>query len=111
MGMFNALVAVEGEKTHIDYNLALELESLLRPWMEGRFDWYAIGTDNLGFSAYCDPREGWVCAWDTYTDDDDSAFVFGNHQGYSSTQWQEHLNKWIGDLAKGYVLIPIRCHD
>ena len=111
MGIFNALIAVKGEATHIECNLALELERLLRPWMLGRFDWYAIGTDSLGFAAYFDPHEGWVCEWDTETDDLDSPFVFGNREGYSSTRWQQHLHNWIAGLGKGFVLIPIRCHD
>jgi hypothetical protein len=111
MGVFNALVAVQGDRTHIEYNLALELERLVQPWMPGRFDWYAIGTEALAFSAYLDPHEGWVCAWDTDTDDDDSAFIFGNHDGWSSSMWREQLDKWITDLDKGFVLIPIRCHD
>lgn len=102
MGVFNALVAVQGDQGHIENNLALELERLLRPWMPGRFDWYAIGTHELAFSAYFDEREGWVCPWDG---DDDS------DEGWSSALWQEQLGKWIADLDKGCVLIPIRCHD
>jgi hypothetical protein len=99
MGVFNALVAVEAEKTHIDYNLALELERLLGGWMEGRFDWYAIGVHYVGFSAYLDEQNGWVDCWR----DDDKPQI-------SVAEWEEEISKWIAGMSPRYAIIPIRCH-
>lgn len=50
MGTFNAVVAVPAGATQISANLALELERLLTPWKEGRFDWYAIGVTSWRFA-------------------------------------------------------------
>jgi hypothetical protein len=102
MGYFNALIAVKGEHTHIDCNLALELERLLRPWMEGRFDWYAIGVDSLDFSAYYDDKNGFRNPWMDLGDDE---------EGWSSEEWQREFNEWLATPRPTCVLIPIRCHD
>lgn len=99
MGVFNALVAVRGDRTHIECNLALELERLLQPWMVGRFDWYAIGVEYVGFSAYLDEKTGWEDCW---RDEDEPQIT--------QAEWHEQLDKWIAALPAGYVLIPIRCH-
>jgi hypothetical protein len=87
MGVFNALVAVKNEATFIDANLAIELERLLTPWKEGRFDWYAIGVTDWHFAAYLHPSDGWL-------DDED----------YSP------LNPETMHIPSGYSIVPIRCH-
>jgi hypothetical protein len=102
MGTFNALIAVRGEHTHIECNLALELDRLLQPWMADRFDWYAIGVDSLEFSAYYDDLNGFRNPW---------MDLDADKEGWSSEEWQRELNDWIATPRTGYVLIPIRCHD
>lgn len=88
MGIFNALIAVDSEKTFIEANLALELERLLRPWMEGRFTWYAIGVNYWHFAAYLHPQEGWM-----------------DNEDFSP------LDPETMHIPSGYAVIPIRCHD
>lgn len=87
MGTFNALVAVKSDATHIEANLAIELERLLTPWKEGRFDWYAIGVTDWHFAAYLHPQSGWL-------DDEEHSPV----------------DPATMHIPSGYSVVPIRCH-
>jgi hypothetical protein len=102
MGVFNALIAVRADRTHIEYNLALELERLLQPWIKRRFDWYSIGITypDMGFASYFDEINGWEDCW---RDEDEPDIT--------QAEWYEQLAKWVADLPKTHVLVPIRCHD
>lgn len=87
VGVFNALVAVPSDATHITANLAIELERLLAPWREGRFDWYAIGVTDWHFAAYLHPQSGWM--------DSESC---------------SPLDPETMHIPSGYSVVPIRCH-
>lgn len=86
MGVFNALVAVKSEATFIEANLAIELERIVEPWMEGRFDWYAVGVTDWHFAAYLHPTSGWL----------DEEF--------------SPVDPATMHIPSGYVVVPIRCH-
>jgi hypothetical protein len=85
MGVFNALVAVDSRTTYRECNLVVELDRILKPWMPGHFDWWALGVKDLRFAAILDPTDGWLEKDDIGFDPTSSA-------------------------PDGYVYVPIRCH-